>query len=103
MRPPFMHLQGQLPNGMHVLKDGRIAPVGMDINGAAADPRMNLQDMCNQGRLVGGQGKDESFSAFSLFLFSLDLLDIPSPSSLSLFLLPPPIYLACSWFHNTCP
>ena len=51
MRPsPFMHLQGQLPGGMQLLKDGRIAPSGMEINGASADPRMNsLQDMCSQG------------------------------------------------------
>ena len=50
MRPsPFMHLQGQLPGGMQLLKDGRLAH-GMDINGAAAaDPRLNIQDMCNQG------------------------------------------------------
>ena len=44
-----MHLQGQLPGGMQLLKDGRLAH-GMDINGAAAaDPRLNIQDMCNQG------------------------------------------------------
>ena len=46
-----MHLQGQLPGGMQLLKDGRLAHGGMDINGAAAaDPRLsNIQDMCNQG------------------------------------------------------
>ncbi len=44
LRPsPYMHIHGgQLP-GMPLLKDGR----GMDINGA--DPRMNIQDLCNQG------------------------------------------------------
>lgn len=41
-----MHLHGQLP-GMPLLKDGR----GLDINGAAADPRLSLQDMCNQGKV----------------------------------------------------
>lgn len=46
LRPsPYMHLHGQLP-GMPLLKDGR----GLDINGAAADPRLNITDMCNQGK-----------------------------------------------------
>lgn len=52
MRPsPFMHLQGQIPGGVQLLKDGRLAH-GMDINGAAAsgDPRLNSIDMCNQGQ-----------------------------------------------------
>ena len=49
MRPsPFMHLQGQLPGGVQLLKDGRLAH-GMDINGAAADPRLSLPDVCNPG------------------------------------------------------
>lgn len=45
-----MHLQGQLQGGVQLLKDGRLAH-GMDINGAAADPRLNaLHDMCHQGQ-----------------------------------------------------
>ena len=57
MRPsPFMHLQGQIPGGVQLLKDGRLAH-GMDINGAAADPRLNvLHDMCNQGEFGPGYG-----------------------------------------------
>lgn len=48
-----MHLQGQLPGGVQLLKDGRLAHGGMDINGAAADPRLNaIHDMCNQGQLL---------------------------------------------------
>ncbi len=52
MRPsPFMHLQGQIP-GVQLLKEGRLAH-GMDINGAAADPRLSIHDLCNhQGQLV---------------------------------------------------
>ncbi len=53
---PFMHLQGQLSNGVQLLKDGRLAH-GMDINGAAADPRLSaIQDMCNQGGFIGQTG-----------------------------------------------
>jgi len=52
LRPsPYMHIHGgQLP-GMPLLKDGRGMDINgrMDINGAAADPRMNIQDLCNQG------------------------------------------------------
>lgn len=63
-----MHLQGQQLGGMQLLKDGRIAQ-GMDINGAAADPRMSaLQDMCNQGQLEGGMDTVLGMVAFSSLL-----------------------------------
>ena len=60
MRPsPFMHLQGQIPGGVQLLKEGRLAH-GMDINGAAADPRLNIHDICNQGQLVTGHCLEKS-------------------------------------------
>jgi len=53
MRPnPFMHIPGHLPAAnVQLLKDGRLAPTGMDMNGAgAADMRMpTLNDICQQG------------------------------------------------------
>lgn len=49
MRPnPFMHIPGHLPAAnVQLLKDGRLAPSVMDINGT--DMRMPLNDLCQQG------------------------------------------------------